>query len=155
MVFREKLHNVEAAFVDIEVDVALLEIGGHRLPDDNLGIHLFDETPGRIAHALAVNIGFYKQKFQLATTEGCVYGDDHATNLFPIQKDAIGLSVVDGLLDGVAGDDLIVFLEVVVTYPKLEGRAILERPLVVEDELILVVRLQRSQGHLWFVAHTR
>jgi hypothetical protein len=25
--------------------------------------------------------------------------------------------------------------------------------LIVEDELLLVVRLQRSQAHLWFVAH--
>ena len=61
--------------------------------------------------------------------------------------------MVDGLLNGVAGDDLAVFLEMVVTHPKFLRSTIFKRPLVVEDELLHVVRLQRSQDHLWFVAH--
>ena len=43
-----------------------------------------------------------REKFQLATKKGFIYGNDHAADLFPAKKDTIGLAVVDGLLDGVA-----------------------------------------------------
>ena len=39
----EILHDVEAATVDIEVDVALLEVGGRRLPHGHLGVQLLDD----------------------------------------------------------------------------------------------------------------
>ena len=153
IIFPHKLHDMKTTFVDVEVDVAFLEIGRAGLPNNNFRIHLFYEAPGRIAYAFAVDIGFDKQQFQLATKKSFVNGNDHAADLFPVQKDAISLAVVDGLLDGGAGYDFVVFLEMVVTHPKFLRSAMLECPLVVEDELLLVVRLQWSQGHLWLVAH--
>ena len=59
----EILHDVETAAVDVEVDVALLEIGGRSLPHRHLGVQLLDEAPGGIANALAVYFGVDKQQF--------------------------------------------------------------------------------------------
>ena len=100
-----------------------------------------------------MDVGFHKQQFQFATKKGFIYGNDHAADFFPVQKDTISLAVVDGLLDGVVRDDFAIFLEMLVAHPKLLRGAILECPLVVEYELLLVVRLQGSQGHFWLVAH--
>ena len=62
----EIFHNVETAAVDIEVDVALLEIGCVGLPDRHFGVLLFDKAPGGITDALAVDFGVDKQQFQLS-----------------------------------------------------------------------------------------
>ena len=52
--------------VGIEVDVALLEIRGYRLPDYHFGMHLLHGTPSGITDALAVRLGRDEQQFQLA-----------------------------------------------------------------------------------------
>ena len=48
----EKLHDVEPAFIDIEVNVPGLEAGGTGLPDPGLRIEAFDFLPGGKAEAL-------------------------------------------------------------------------------------------------------
>jgi hypothetical protein len=50
----EVLHDVEAAAVDVEVDVPLLEAGGAGLPDPDLRVFFLDEEPCAVADALAV-----------------------------------------------------------------------------------------------------
>ena len=52
----EILHDEETTAVDIEVDVSLLEIGCVGSPDRHFGVQLFDNTPGGITDALAVNL---------------------------------------------------------------------------------------------------
>ena len=64
MVLVPKLDNVETTAVDVEVDVAFLEVGGRRLPHGHLGVQFLDEAPSGIADALAVDFGVDKQQLQ-------------------------------------------------------------------------------------------
>ena len=57
----EELYDVEAAAIDIEVDVAPLKIGCHCLPAFYLRMQLFDFAPCGISDSLAVNRWRYKQ----------------------------------------------------------------------------------------------
>ena len=84
----EILHDVETASVDIEMDVALLEIGCVGFPNRHFRVQLFDQTPGGIADALAVNLGVDKQQFQFAAL--AIYTDDSTSNFLPIEENAVG-----------------------------------------------------------------
>lgn len=48
--------DVETATVNIEMDVALLEIGGDAFPDFDFGVHRLYGFPCCLANALAVDI---------------------------------------------------------------------------------------------------
>ena len=100
IVFPHILHDVETAFVDVEVDVALLEIGCAGLPNFHFRMQLLHGAPGGIADAFAVRLGRDKQQLQLAMV--AFDAKHHTADLFPIQKDTIGFAIVDGLLDGVS-----------------------------------------------------
>ena len=52
-----KLYYVETATIDVEVNVALLKIRGHRFPHMNLWVHPFYLTPCGISDTLAMNVG--------------------------------------------------------------------------------------------------
>ena len=62
----EKLHDVEAAAVHIEMDVPLLEIRRACLPYLDLWEHLLHLAPGRLADSLAVYFGIYEEYLQVA-----------------------------------------------------------------------------------------
>ena len=54
MALIEELDGMEAATVDVEVNVAAVEIRGAGLPHLNLGMHRLDGFPYRLADALAL-----------------------------------------------------------------------------------------------------
>ena len=56
MVGVPEFDDVEAAAVDIEVDVALLVIGGDAFPDFNFGVQRLYCFPGCLSDTLAVDI---------------------------------------------------------------------------------------------------
>ena len=58
--------DVEAAAVDIEVDVALLVIGGDAFPDFDFGVHSLYCFPGCQADAFAVDFGRDEHQYQFA-----------------------------------------------------------------------------------------
>ena len=64
-----------------------------------------------------------------------------------VQDDPVGLGrlSVDGMLDRRAGDDFLTFLATVIPHPELLLGAVLERPLVVQDELFPILGLQGNQ----------
>ena len=54
VVLIEELHDVETALVDVEVDVAHLEVRGHQLPLPHIGVRLLDGGPCACADAASV-----------------------------------------------------------------------------------------------------
>ena len=54
VMFVEELDGMEAAAVDIEVDVAAVEIRGACLPQFNLGMHCLNALPDCLTDALAL-----------------------------------------------------------------------------------------------------
>ncbi|MCR5548325.1 MAG: hypothetical protein K6F25_06200 [Bacteroidales bacterium] len=77
-----------------------------------------------------------------------VYAQDNAAHLLPVIYNpvSLGILLVNGILDGLAGDDLFALFATLVPHPKLLLGAILERPLVVLDELLLVIGLQGKEN---------
>ena len=134
----EVFDDVETAAVDVEVDVALLEVGGRRLPNGHLGVQLLDEAPGGIADALAVDSGVDKQQLQLAAI--AIYAEDRPADYLAVEQYAVGFSIgsVDGSLDGGTRDDFAVLFEMVIAEAEFFSGTITERPLVVEDKLLAV-----------------
>ena len=57
----KELHNMEATFVDVEVDVSLLEVGGGRLPEPDHRVALFDRAPRSVAQSLPLR-GFIEEE---------------------------------------------------------------------------------------------
>ena len=57
----------------------------------------------------------------------------------PVLTDSIGHTTVDAVLDRSAGNDLSIFLKMIVPHPELLHRAILECTLVIENELFPVI----------------
>ena len=97
--FVEELDDVEAALVDVEVDVAHLEIGRHQGPFPHLRVGGLDGEPGARPHSPGMNRGLHCEKENLASMTG--NGEDDVAHDFAILKDAIGERSrrIQGLLD--------------------------------------------------------
>ncbi len=88
----------------------------------------------------AVRLRIYEEYLQFAMA--AVHLDNQASDLFPIEPDAVGLASVNAPLYGLAGDDFPLLFEVVVPASELLKRAVFERFLVVADELLPVLNCQ-------------
>lgn len=141
VVLVEELDDVEAAAVDVEVDVALLEVGGQRLPHLYLGVQALHLAPGGIAGAAAVGVGVGEEQRELALAPLGVEGDDHSAHAALVGDDEVGLGTlgVEHLDDGAAGHHLAVLVEVRVALSELFERAVAERLLAVEDKPLAVL----------------
>ena len=97
--FVEELDDVEAALVDVEVDVAHLEIGRHQGPFPHLRVGGLDGEPGARPHSPGMNRGLHCEKENLASMTG--NGEDDVAHDFAVLKDAIGERSrrIQGLLD--------------------------------------------------------
>ena len=65
-----------------------------------------------------------------------------------VLADPVGDTVVDAVLDGLAGNDLAVLFKVVIPLPEFLQRTVLERALVVEDELLPVIVREKGECDL-------
>jgi len=140
----EVFYDVEAAAVDVEVDVPPLEAWGAGLPDPDLWVPLLDEEPRPVADALAVLMRGDEQHLEVAAVP--FDGYDGAADGFSVEEDPVGVAVVDAFLYGRAGDDLAVLLVVLVAEAELDGCAVLEGLLVVLYELLAVGGVQGGEG---------
>lgn len=97
--FVEELDDVEAALVDVEVDVAHLEIGRLQGPFPDLRVGGLDGEPGARPHSPGMNRGLHCEKENLASMTG--NGEDDVAHDFAVLKDAIGERSrrIQGLLD--------------------------------------------------------
>mgnify|MGYP000297975288 FL=1 len=66
VVLVEELDDVEAALIDVEMDVAHLEVRCFQLPLRHLGMGRFDGGPGPRPNALAVNRRVHREEQDLA-----------------------------------------------------------------------------------------
>ena len=123
---------MEAASVHVKVDVALLEVRGDCLPNLDLRRLRFHRLPGGLANALAVDLRQNEKQLQLAVGRLFVYSQDNAAHLLPVEYDPVSLGIlpVDGIFDGLTGDDLIAFLATLIPRPELLlGRTGRSRPM--------------------------
>ena len=146
----EELDDVEAATIDIEMNVALLEIGRMGLPDANFGMHPFHLAPSGKTDATTVDVGRYEQQLQFAQSPFLVDSQHDSADFLPVADDAIGLGIwlVDGTLNGFARDDFPIFLEMVVAHSELLGGTVSKSLLIIEDELLSVGFFKRLKRYL-------
>ena len=146
----EELDDVEAATIDIEMNVALLEIGRMGLPDANFGMHPFHLAPSGKTDATTVDVGRYEQQLQFAQSPFLVDSQHDSADFLPVADDAIGLGIwlVDGSLNGFARDDFPIFLEMVVAHSELLGGTVSKSLLIIEDELLSVGFFKRLKRYL-------
>ena len=89
----EKLDDVEAAFVDIEMDIPGLEAGSTGLPDFCFRIQAFDFLPGSRADALAVCRWRDKQQIQMVMLRLFIYRQYQPPDNLAIFPDTISNTI--------------------------------------------------------------
>lgn len=142
----EEFDDVETATIDIEMNVALLEIGGNCFPNPDFGVHLLDGLPRCETYTSAVDMGRDEKQFEVARMGVGVQVYHYASHLLAVAYDSVSLGTrgVDSVADGLLGNDLTILLEVIITHSKLLRSSIKEGFLVVGDELLAVIFLQRQ-----------
>ena len=97
MIFVEKLHNVEAAAIDIKMNVALLKIRSDRFPHLHFRVQFFNSTPSSISDTFAMDSRRNKKKIKV--TFFADNFDHYAADFLTVQYDTVGFSAVNGLLN--------------------------------------------------------
>ena len=119
--------NMEAAFVDVEMDVPRLKAWRAALPHLRIRIQPFHFLPGGISDSLAVGFRKNEQQFQFIVL-GLLVVLQHKTagkpSVFP---DTVGDAMIDTVLDCLPGNDLAVFLKMIVAFPEFFHRTVFER----------------------------
>ena len=110
-------------------------------------MHRFDGLPRRLADAFAMALRKDEQQFKLAFRRFLVDLKHNATNRLSVQDDPVGLGIlaIDGILDSFAGNHIIAFLATIIPHPELLLGTVLERPLIVQDELLPVLGMQGNE----------
>ena len=136
--------NVETASINVEVNIPFLKVGRDSFPYRHFRMQLFHRAPGGIADAPAVRFGRDKQKIEIASHT--VYSDNDAADSLPVLHDPISLAAINGLFDGLAGDDFVLLLlEVVIAATEFFQCTVIERLLIIQYVLVSVIRSQRNQ----------
>ena len=148
----EEFDDMETAFVDIEMDIPCLEAGSTGLPDFCLRIQAFNFLPGRLADTFAVCPGMDKQQFQLIMPGRFVDLQDKTASPFAVFPNHIGCTVVDTVFYCFSGNDLAVFLKVIVPFSELLRSPVFESILVIKDELFPVILRKPGKSN---VCHTK
>ena len=107
-----KLIYLEAALVHVEMDVALLKIGGAGLPYLRLGMKRLHRLPRTVTDSFAVFLGHGKQDFQVIVICLAVDLQNHPAYLPAVCDNAIGfvLRIIEAALDGGGRDNITVIV---------------------------------------------
>ena len=100
-------------------------------------MQLFHRAPRGVANAPAVHFGRDKQKIEIAPLT--VHPDNDAADRLTVLYDSIGFAAINGFLDGLTGDDLAIFLKVIISKTEFLQCAIVERFLIVPDKLLTII----------------
>lgn len=146
----KELDDVEAATIDIEMNVALLEIGRMGLPNADFRMHPFHLAPSRITDATTVDVGRNEQQLQFAQSLFLVDFQHDSADFLPVTDDAISLGIwlVDGTFNGFTRDDFPIFLEMVVAHSELLGGTVSKSLLIIEDKLLSIGFFKRLKRYL-------
>ena len=140
-IFTPKLINLKTAFVHIKVYVSFFKIRRASLPNHRFRMECLHRQPCSVADAFAVRFWGDKQEIEIASL--ALYLDYDTADRLPVLHDPIGLATINGLFNGLSGDDFALFLEVVVAATEFLQCAVIERLLIIQNELVSVVRSQR------------
>ena len=146
VVFAEEFDSGKAEFVDVEVDIPLLEIRRTGLPHDGIRVKALDLLPRGGSDAFAVNVGRYEQDLKLIVLRHLVYLQNKPADDPAILTDAVGDAVVDAVFDCLAGDDLAVAVKMVVALTELFDGSVFEGVLIVEYELFAIFFCKVCKG---------
>ena len=135
----KKLNDMKTAAIDVKVDIALFKVRCDGFPYLHLRINPLNFTPCGIADTLAVDMRRYKQQLQIALVT--IHTDNSSACDFSVTNNTVRVSFADCFLYRCAGDDLAVFLIVFVTQSELLDCAVVERLLIVKNELLSVISL--------------
>ena len=91
MALVEELHDVKTALVDVEVDVAHLEVRGHQLPLPHIGVRLLDGGPCACADAASVRARIDRDNLDLSAIS--LHCEDNAADWSAILDDAQSLDL--------------------------------------------------------------
>lgn len=83
----EECDNLEAAFVDVEVDIPPLKIRRMRLPGDSLREARFDGEPGLVPETLTVFTNLQEKQVERVAMGCFIDSHDRATNLSALAED--------------------------------------------------------------------
>lgn len=143
MIFVKKLHDVEAATINIEMDIALLKIRCDRFPHFHFRMQFFDSTPSGISDAFAMDSRRNKKKIKVAFFT--VNFDYYPADFSPVHYYAVGFAAVNGLPNRIPRNDLSILLEVVISNTKLFQCAIIKGFLIIRNKLFSITTFKRNQ----------
>ncbi len=144
----EEFYDMEAAFVDIEMDISGLEVGSTGLPDLRTRIEAFSFLPGSRADALAVCLRCDKQQLQMVMLRLFIYRQYQSPDNLAIFPDTTSNTIIDTVFYCLSGNDLTILFKLVVPFPESLHCSILERQLIVEDELFPVILSKPGKSNL-------
>ena len=146
----EILHNPEAAAVYIEVYVPRLKIGRKGFPHLDFGVQPLHRAPRCLPDSFVVVTGQYEEQPQLALFSAPADFQDDTADYLPVEENAVRLpfGLLNFTIDGAAGDDLAILLELCVAYAELLKHPVAERLLIVENELLPVRLLKRYEFYI-------
>ena len=138
MIFTEELHNMETAFVHIEMDIPLFKIGSVGFPDLRFRVQSLDGLPCDKAHTLAVAVYIDKKKLKFISMGFGMNGKHGTANYLPIQNDIVAFRT----LSFKGADHMIPWYYFIVKGAKLLYNRLLEGNLDVSDEGLFLMFLQ-------------
>ena len=141
----KELNDMEATFVDIEVDVPGLEVRSTGLPDFCFRIKAFNFLPGGKADALAVCFRTDEQQIQMVMLSLFIDRQHQSPDDPAIFPDTISNTVIDTALYCLTGNDLAVLLKVAVPLSEFLHSSILKSPLIVENKLLPIILCKSCQ----------
>ncbi len=134
-----ELNDMKSAAIDIEMDIALFEIRRDRFPDLYFGVQLLYRAPCGVSNAFAVYFRRDIQYFKITVFAVCRYYN--SSDFFAFKDYPIRFAAVYLVLYRFAGNDLIIFFIMVIAQSEFLKRAVIESLLIVEYELLAVIRL--------------
>ena len=129
------------------MDIALFKIWRAGCPDLGSGVQSLHGKPSAIANAFAVFLRRNEKKLQLVMMCFFIDFQHYTANLSAIIQNSICLAVgcINALLNRRTGNDFAVLLKMIVPQPEFFNRTILERLLIIKNELLTVIRFQRAR----------
>lgn len=132
------------------MDIPCLEIWGHCFPYSDFRVEFLNLAPCRIPNASAMDMGRNKQQIKIPPVTVCL--DDAPASLYIPEHDAVYLAALYGLFDRFTGNDLSLFLKMLVPPTELFQSAIIKSFLIIQNKLLSVLWLKWYEFH-FFVRH--
>ena len=101
----------------------------------------FGGKPRSVAYTLAVRFRQHKQSIQLVFVGFFVNLQNHTSYIFAVKNDSVGFRIfrIHTHFNGFARYDFSVCINMIITFAEFQQCTVLERPLIVQYELLTVI----------------